>query len=185
MPFEVFNHIGDDHYVHIGSKICLRHLSTGRYVRSHSRNYNGGSGQQMVLAVSQQPEHEDWWQVCTPHGQHIPHGAKVAYGSAVRIYHMATFKWLHSHGVRSPASGQQEVSAYGDDNCSDGNDNWIVERCDNNGGEWHANDQFLLRHQGTGAYLHSHDVGFENGNEVTTFGGDRGDQNNVFGTRFG
>ncbi|KAJ9051900.1 hypothetical protein DSO57_1016756 [Entomophthora muscae] len=185
MPFEVYNHIGDDHFVHIGSKICLRHLATKRYIRSTARCYNGGSSQQMVIAASEQPEHEDWWQVCTAHGQQTPHGSKVPYGSAVRIYHMATGKWLHSHTVKSPASGQQEVSAYGDDNASDSNDNWIVEKCDNGSGEWHANDQFLLRHQGTGAFLHSHDVSFENANEVTTYAGDRADQNNVFGIRFG
>ncbi|KAJ9071463.1 hypothetical protein DSO57_1036672 [Entomophthora muscae] len=72
MPFEVYNHIGDDHFVHIGSKICLRHLATKRYIRSTARCYNGGSSQQMVIAASEQPEHEDWWQVCTAHGQQTP-----------------------------------------------------------------------------------------------------------------
>ncbi|KAF9949360.1 hypothetical protein BGZ70_001807 [Mortierella alpina] len=157
MPFPVFNNIGDDHFVHMGSKICLRHLASGRYVRSSARAYQGGSGQQVVLP----------------------------YGSRVRLYHMATFKWLHSHQVKSPSSGQNEVSAYGNDNLSDNNDNWIVEKVDGGSGDWHANDQFLLRHEGTGAYLHSHDVQFENFWEVTTFAGDAGDRNNIFGTRFG
>ncbi|KAI9298708.1 hypothetical protein K502DRAFT_322664, partial [Neoconidiobolus thromboides FSU 785] len=185
MPFPVFNHIGDDHNVHIGSKICLRHLETGYYIRSSSQNYQGGSSQQIVHAASQNAEHEDWWQVVTPYGQDIPHGNRIPYGSKVRIYHMATFKWLHSHNVRSPSSGQNEVSCFGNDNASDNNDNWIVEKQDGSGGDWHANDRFVLRHEGTGAYLHSHNVKFNNSNEVTTFSGDRNDPNNVFGTRFG
>ncbi|KAG0077891.1 hypothetical protein BGZ92_001733 [Podila epicladia] len=185
MPFPVFNHVGDDHFVHIGSKICLRHVQTGYYVRSTARQYQSGSGQQVVIAASQNAEHEDWWQVASPYGQDIPHGNRVPYGSRVRLYHMATFRWLHSHHVKSPSSGQNEVSAYGYDNQSDANDNWIVEKADGSGGDWHANDQFVLRHESTGAYLHSHEIQFENVNEVTTYAGDRNDQNNVFGTRFG
>lgn len=160
-------------------------MSTGYYLRSLARNYQGGSGQQIVVGASQTAEHEDWWQVATPYGQDIPHGHKVPYGSRVRLYHMATFKWLHSHQVKSPSSGQNEVSAYGNDNQSDNNDNWIVEKVDGGSGDWNANDAFLLRHEGIGAYLHSHDVQFENFKEVTTYAGGAHDQNNQFGARFG
>ncbi|KAF9096191.1 hypothetical protein BGX27_001148 [Mortierella sp. AM989] len=185
MPFPVFNHTNNDNLVHIGSKICLRHLGTGNYVRSTQRNYEGGSGQQIVMAVSNQAEHEDWWQVIAPSDQDIPHGNRVPYGSRIRLYHMATSKWLHSHQVKSPSSGQNEVSAFGNENTSDNNDIWIVEKDDGSSRDWDANDKFLLRHVGTGAYLHSHDTQFENDKEVTTFSGDRNDSDNLFGTRFG
>ncbi|KAF9919922.1 hypothetical protein FBU30_010367 [Linnemannia zychae] len=156
MPFPVHPQIGDDRRVHIGSKICLRHLATRRYIRSTAVNYQSGSGQQLVYALpSNQPEHED------------------------------------CQDVRSPSSGQNEVSTYGAENLSDANDIWIVEKAEGgcNGQEWDANDVFLLRHERTGAFLHSHDIQVDingrKGNEVTTFAGDRNDQNNQLGTRFG
>ncbi|KXN70927.1 hypothetical protein CONCODRAFT_156065 [Conidiobolus coronatus NRRL 28638] len=159
MPWQVHPHVGDDHRVHLGSKISLRHLATGRYVRSSSVNYQGGSGQQLVYASSNQPEHEDWWQVLGPeHQGNI--GDVFRYGDRVRVHHMATFKWLHSHDVKSPSSGQNEVSTYGTEQQSDENDIWIVEKADGgaNGQDWNANDVFLLKHERTGQ------------NEVSTYG---------------
>ncbi|KXN70928.1 hypothetical protein CONCODRAFT_6464 [Conidiobolus coronatus NRRL 28638] len=190
MPWQVHPHVGDDHRVHLGSKINLRHLATGRFVRSSAVNYQGGSGQQLVYAPSNQPEHEDWWQVLGPeHQGNI--GDILRYGDRIRVHHMATFKWLHSHDIKSPSSGQNEVSTYGTEQQSDANDLWIVEKADGgaNGQEWNINDVFLLRHERTGAYLHSHGININvngrQGNEVTTFKGPREDQNNQFGSRFG
>ncbi|KAF9959547.1 hypothetical protein BGZ72_009382 [Mortierella alpina] len=188
MPFETFD--GHDNQVHRGSKICLRHLVTGNYIRSSAVKYEGGSGQQIVYARSQRAEHEDWWQALGPDNKGKT-GDVIHYGDMVRLYHMATFKWLHSHNVKSPASGQNEVSAHGSENTSDANDLWIVEKVDGggNGQAWNANDMFLLRHKETGAFLHSHNiqitVGGLTGNEVTTVGTDRNDKNHQFNVHFG
>jgi dolichyl-phosphate-mannose--protein O-mannosyl transferase len=190
MTWQVHPHVGDDHRVHIGSKICLKHLATGKHVRSSNASYPSGSGQQVVYAPANQPEHEDWWQVLGPeHQGNI--GDVIRYGNEVRIHHMATSKWLHSHSIKSSSSGQNEVSAYGTEQQSDENDIWIVEKADggSNNDEWNANDVFLLKHKSSGAYLHSHNIQTEIGglvgNEVTTFDGQREDENNQFGTRFG
>ena len=40
---------------------------------------------------------------------------------------MSTRKWLHSHLFHSPLTNNQEVSAYGSDQESDGGDVWMVE----------------------------------------------------------
>jgi len=39
----------------------------------------------------------------------------VKCGNIIRLQHLATSKNLHSHNFASPLSGNQEVSAYGDD----------------------------------------------------------------------
>lgn len=39
----------------------------------------------------------------------------VKCGNIIRLQHLATSKNLHSHHFASPLSGNQEVSAYGDD----------------------------------------------------------------------
>lgn len=53
-------------------------------------------------------------------------GTPVTKGQTIRLFHSNTKKWLHSHLVRSPLSGQQEVSAYGSGSKSDTGDFWIV-----------------------------------------------------------
>jgi dolichyl-phosphate-mannose--protein O-mannosyl transferase len=55
-----------------------------------------------------------------------PQGAAIAKGHTVRLFHTATKKWLHSHLQRSPLTGQQEVSAYGNLGNSDTGDYWTV-----------------------------------------------------------
>jgi len=44
-------------------------------------------------------------------------------GTTIRLTHLETMKNLHSHGVKSPLTSQQEVSAYGEgDGKGDGGD---------------------------------------------------------------
>jgi dolichyl-phosphate-mannose--protein O-mannosyl transferase len=59
--------------------------------------------------------------------------------------------FLHSHLFSSPLSGNQEVSAFGD-NGGDTGDNWLVE-CS---GEHWSRDEFVrFKHKDTNKYLHS------------------------------
>jgi len=51
---------------------------------------------------------------------------RIKCGSVIRLKHLNTGRWLHSHKFRSPLSNQQEVSAF---DGSDTGDNWEV-RCD-------------------------------------------------------
>jgi len=47
------------------------------------------------------------------------HSTPVACGSIVRFHHLNTRLFLHSHLFRSPLSGNQEVSCFGDGNVGD------------------------------------------------------------------
>jgi hypothetical protein len=41
-------------------------------------------------------------------------GSRIRTGATIRIQHLKTGRYLHSHLHRSPLSNQQEVSAYGE-----------------------------------------------------------------------
>ncbi|RUS17720.1 MIR motif-containing protein [Endogone sp. FLAS-F59071] len=95
------------------------------------------------------------------------------YNHIIRLKHIETRRNLHSHhGYRSPITGQQEATAFG--NKSDENDHWSVERFGyqggpQSGGEWRVDDVFILRHVPTGHTLRSHEekLGSEDINEVS------------------
>lgn len=53
-------------------------------------------------------------------------GEPIECGSIVRLQHVQTRKYLHSHLFKSPLSNQQEVSAFGGDADSDTGDHWMV-----------------------------------------------------------
>lgn len=81
----------------------------------------------------------------------------------VRFTHLLTGKNLHSHLFRSPLSGQQEVSAFGENGIGDNSDDWKIV-C--GGGKDLAIDvPFHLMHVATGKYLTSNaDARFNNQN---------------------
>lgn len=57
-------------------------------------------------------------------------GKPVQCGETIRLEHLDTRKNLHSHLFRAPLSGNQEVSAFGDENGNgDTGDNWQVHMC--------------------------------------------------------
>lgn len=88
---------------------------------------------------------------------------------------MTTGRNLHSHkGVKSPATGQQEVTCFGDKGEGDNNDFWIIEFEKNNCKEHKLGKLFLqkffklddklrtgtyfrLVHKTTNHALHSHE----------------------------
>lgn len=54
-------------------------------------------------------------------------GSEIKCGETIRLQHLSTKKNLHSHHFTSPLSGNQEVSAYGDENgVGDTGDHWVV-----------------------------------------------------------
>ena len=115
----------------------------------------------------------------------------MAKGSRIRLQHLETRRWLHSHSHLSPLSGrvaqaqpprrgssrgrntarrQQEVSAFGDENQSNTNDNW---RCvappaapkrrltrtasvDCESAHWEKDEKTTFTHVDTGVVLYSH-----------------------------
>ncbi|KAF2616736.1 hypothetical protein F2Q68_00041990 [Brassica cretica] len=87
-------------------------------------------------------------------------GDAVMSGATIRLQHMKTRKWLHSHLHASPISGNLEVSCFGDDSNSDTGDHWklIIE---GSGKTWKQDQRVRLQHIDTSGYLHSHDKKYQ------------------------
>ncbi|KAI9290846.1 hypothetical protein K502DRAFT_280320, partial [Neoconidiobolus thromboides FSU 785] len=166
--------------VNYNSIIALKHNNTGRFLSSTNQNYNSGSNQQQIYCNQWNVSNNERWEVL-PSFQGGGNGP-VQYNQRIRLRHCATGRQLHSHGnINSPVSQYQEVSGYGNQNQSDNNDDWILEKFSYNGnkegGNWNVNDAFCLKHANTGLYLFSHDRNFNSGTEVACYGNGN-DENN-------
>ncbi len=51
-------------------------------------------------------------QLPTLQGQHISQGTPIKSGTVLRLQHMATNKWLHSHDFPSPLTNKHEVKLW-------------------------------------------------------------------------
>eukprot|EP00930_Biecheleria_cincta_P056205 TRINITY_DN4236_c0_g3_i1.p1 TRINITY_DN4236_c0_g3~~TRINITY_DN4236_c0_g3_i1.p1 ORF type:complete len:718 (+),score=104.52 TRINITY_DN4236_c0_g3_i1:184-2337(+) len=148
-----------------GSFVSLQHVATGKFLHSHPYNYPGGSKQQQVTCFDGDSD-DNAWLVKAAHGEWCKRGKPVDHGDVIRLQHVPTGRNLHSHGTRSPVTGQQEVTGYGEDGTGDTNDNWRVE---------YEGDKFRLIHARSNHALHSHPVGLPsecfNQQEVTSYSG--------------
>lgn len=109
-----------------GSALKLEHASTKHLLTSQAVAYASGSGQQSVTAVRKSGE-DAYWALHPALGETCVRGEAVAHGTTVRLQHVLTRAWLHSHLHKSPLSGQGEVSCFGSDESSDTGDHWVVE----------------------------------------------------------
>lgn len=75
--------------------------------------------------------------------QSCPQGTPIKKGTAVRLQHVATRRWLHSHHFASPITNNQEVSAFGDDEHTDEGDVWVVH-WDKAGGAWQRDQKVIF-----------------------------------------
>jgi len=144
---------GDAVLVTCGSAIKLQHAQTKYRLHSHEIAYGSGSGQQSVTGF---PDGDDvnslWTILCT-----AQQGSKIPTGTLIRLQHLETKRFLHSHNHRSPLSGQQEVSCYGDGaGASNSNDVWRVEADD----VWETDERVSFVHVDTNVYLSSHAKAF-------------------------
>ena len=142
----------EDGYVTCGSAIKLQHLGTRHRLHSHEVAYGSGSGQQSVTGFPDGDDSNSLWTVRPPLGGSCAQGAKVADGQLVRLQHLGTGRWLHSHNHRSPLSSQQEVSCYGGEGTSNSNDNWRVQTKDGTP-FWERDTVVNFHHADTGVYL--------------------------------
>ncbi|CEG72984.1 hypothetical protein RMATCC62417_08453 [Rhizopus microsporus] len=110
-----------------------------------------GSGQQSVTAFPEANDANSLWLVEAGSGLKCKRGEPVPCGSIIRLKHVNTRSYLHSHAHQSPLSRQQEVSCY---DGQDSGDDWKVE-CD--GQYWTRENVVQLAHQDTSAYLSSSD----------------------------
>lgn len=151
----------DNLVVTCGSSIKLQHVVTKARLHSHQVAYSRGSQQQSVTGFPEGDDANSLWLVQGPPGEPCSPGAPVRKGSKLRLRHVSTRKWLHSHEYASPLSNNQEVSAFGSDTQSDGGDVWSLE-WDGKGKFWRQNTKARLKHVDTSKYLYSHDAKFGN-----------------------
>ncbi|XP_055542293.1 stromal cell-derived factor 2 [Wyeomyia smithii] len=149
--FGCINAARNNKYVTCGSVLKLLNNDYRVRLHSHDVKYGTGSGQQSVTATEVQEDVNSHWAVKAATGKHCERGEPIKCGDTVRFHHLSTNKNLHSHHFQSPLSGNQEISAYGDEQGSgDTGDHWMVV-C--SGDSWQRSLPVKLRHVDTDAYL--------------------------------
>ncbi len=104
-----------------GSVIRIKHKKTGKYLASGEEQYTHfkSSGQNAVYATDTKNDSQLWLLGGGAIGFPIKKGDRIA------LKNLKTGRNLHSHaGFPSPASGFQEVTAFGG---NDTNDAWLIE----------------------------------------------------------
>ncbi|TPX58915.1 hypothetical protein SpCBS45565_g07876 [Spizellomyces sp. 'palustris'] len=137
--------------VSCSSVIKLAH-KTGCRLHSHAITYGTGSGQQAVTCNPAADNTDDYFWVQTGLGSpSCKRGQEIPCNSIVRLMHLNTKKYLHSHaGHASPFTRNQEVSAF---DGTDKGDNWKVICVDKNDKFWTRESPIRLVHEETGKYL--------------------------------
>ena len=146
----------DGQTVTCGSTIKLIHVDTKLILHSHSIAWGSGSGQQSVTATNTLTDPNSLWII----KEEMPYGKKtcelatpIPCGTKVSLEHVGTRKNLHSHLFRSPLSGNQEVSGFGENGFGDTGDNWVVE-CESKADKyWQRVAKVTLKHADTSKYL--------------------------------
>nr|CAG4638751.1 EOG090X0E0P [Cyclestheria hislopi] len=171
-------------YVTCGSVIKLQNLAYKVRLHSHDVKYGSGSGQQSVTGTDVKEDVNSHWAVLGPLNLTCKRGDPVECGATIRLQHLSTRKFLHSHHFSSPLSGNQEVSAFGENGVGDSGDHWKVI-CD--GDFWDRDDSVTLRHVDTQAYLASsgHSYGRPINGQMEIVGLSRQDQTTKWQTAEG
>jgi dolichyl-phosphate-mannose--protein O-mannosyl transferase len=141
-----------------GSAVKLSHVESKQlyWLSSENKNLGSGSGQQIVTWIPNKAETSAlWWLRMSHHSpEECDPGTPIKCGDKIRLTHVATKRNLHTHGIPSPLSKQQEVSGFGDNGVGDGGDDWIVECVQpGHGGMWKRGHSVRLFHVDTGKYL--------------------------------
>ncbi|XP_043574423.1 stromal cell-derived factor 2-like [Chiloscyllium plagiosum] len=137
-------------YVTCGSVIKL--LNTRHNVRLHSHDvkYGSGSGQQSVTGVTEADDSNSYWRIRGKSDTVCQRGNPIKCGETIRLTHINTGRNLHSHYFTSPLSGNQEVSAFGENGEGDSLDNWTV-MC--SGTYWERKNPVRFKHTATEVLL--------------------------------
>ncbi|KAL6647530.1 hypothetical protein ACP70R_014967 [Stipagrostis hirtigluma subsp. patula] len=138
-----------------GSVVKLMHEKTKHRLHSHDVPYGSGSGQQSVTGFPEGDDSNSYWIIRPTPDSSARQGDAIETGSIIRLQHMRTRRWLHSHLHASPLSGNLEVSCFGGEQLSDTGDYWRLE-IEGSGKVWKRDQKVRLRHIDTGGYLHSH-----------------------------
>ncbi|XP_019366519.1 PREDICTED: stromal cell-derived factor 2, partial [Gavialis gangeticus] len=112
--------------------------------------YGSGSGQQSVTGVSAVDDSNSYWRIRGKTSTVCGRGTPVKCGQSIRLTHINTGRNLHSHHFTSPLSGNQEVSAFGEDGEGDYLDDWTVV-C--SGPYWARDSEVRFKHSSTDVFL--------------------------------
>ncbi|XP_027066298.2 stromal cell-derived factor 2-like protein isoform X1 [Coffea arabica] len=80
-----------------GSMIKLMHERTKFRLHSHDVSYGSGSGQQSVTSFPNVDDSNSYWIVRPVSDTNAQQGDTIKGGTIIRLQHMRTRKWLHSH----------------------------------------------------------------------------------------
>lgn len=143
-----------DGFLHVtcGSTIKLNSVAHQHRLHSHEVTYGTGSAQQSVTGMVNIDDHNSYWLVRGTADNPCQRSARVKCGAIVRLTHYSTKKNLHTHLHRSPLSGNQEVSCFGDSGEGDAGDYWEVV-CPNGGPYWARQTPTRLLAKETRKYL--------------------------------
>lgn len=143
-----------------GTVLKLMHEKTKYRLHSHDVPYGSGSGQQSVTSFSNVDDANSYWIVRPQIGSSAKQGDPIKSGAIIRLQHMKTRKWLHSHLHASPISGNLEVSCFGGEEESDTGDFWRLH-IEGSSKTWRQDQRIRLQHVDTSGYLHSHDKKYQ------------------------
>lgn len=133
-----------------GSVVKLLNVRHNVRLHSHDVRYGSGSGQQSVTGVSAVDDSNSYWRIRGKTSTVCERGTPVKCGQSIRLTHINTGRNLHSHHFTSPLSGNQEVSAFGEDGEGDYLDDWTV-LC--SGTYWVRDGEVRFRHSSTDVLL--------------------------------
>uniref|UniRef100_A0A8I3RW13 Stromal cell derived factor 2 n=1 Tax=Canis lupus familiaris TaxID=9615 RepID=A0A8I3RW13_CANLF len=109
-----------------------------------------GSGQQSVTGVTSVDDSNSYWRIRGKTATVCERGTPIRCGQPIRLTHVNTGRNLHSHHFTSPLSGNQEVSAFGEEGEGDYLDDWTV-LC--NGPYWVRDGEVRFKHSSTEVLL--------------------------------
>ncbi|WRX34894.1 MIR motif - like 1 [Theobroma cacao] len=95
-----------------GTILKLMHEKTKFRLHSHDVPYGSGSGQQSITSFPNVDDSNSYWIVRPMPDTSTKQGETIPSGTIIRLQHMRTRKWLHSHLHASPISGNLEVSIF-------------------------------------------------------------------------
>lgn len=158
--------------VAFGSRVTFKNIGYGGgLLHSHVQAFPVGSLQQQITCYHYKDDNNDWT-ILPPWGEptldiNSPEIRFLNDGDTVRLQHVPTTRFLHSHTVLAPVTKSDwEVSGYGNDTVGDVNDHWVVEiHSDLSLGKKPAvstvhslTTRLRLRHRTLGCYLKANNV---------------------------
>ncbi|KAI6183266.1 MIR domain containing protein [Aphelenchoides bicaudatus] len=150
--FAYLGNCSEDPSITCTSVLKLSNVQDKSRLHSHDVKYGSGSQQQSVTGTNNFDDVNSHWQILGTIEKPCQRGDLIKCGDIVRLLHLTTRCFLHSHDFAAPLSrSYQEVSCFGkDDEASDTGDYWEV-MC--NGDYWTDDETIQLKHKDTRKFL--------------------------------